>query len=120
MVIPGLQFDNVKEKSLREIWETSSSFRKFRGEDWMHEPCKSCDRRHKDFAGCRASLSPVPAIRPQQIRCVPAPTRSNVDAILTYIQLTVHGYPEEKLQWVYRKESEMMSSTHARSYQKFD
>jgi len=52
-VIPGLRFDNVNEKSLREIWQTSSAFCQFRGEDWMQEPCKSCDRRHLDFGGCR-------------------------------------------------------------------
>jgi len=43
--IPGIQFENVKEKSLREIWENSPAFQKFRGEEWMQDPCKSCDRR---------------------------------------------------------------------------
>ena len=26
---------------------------KFRGEDWMPEPCRTCDRRTEDFGGCR-------------------------------------------------------------------
>jgi len=52
-VLPGLTFENVREKSLEWIWQESSSFRRFRGEDWMPEPCRSCDRRTEDFGGCR-------------------------------------------------------------------
>jgi pyrroloquinoline quinone biosynthesis protein E len=52
-VIPGMQFDNVREHSLDWIWQNSAAFQKFRGEDWMPEPCRSCDRRDKDFGGCR-------------------------------------------------------------------
>src|SRR5205807_1037363 len=29
------------------------AFQKFRGESWMPEPCRSCDRRTEDFGGCR-------------------------------------------------------------------
>jgi PqqA peptide cyclase len=52
-VLPGLSFENVREKSLEWIWQESESFRKFRGEEWMPEPCRSCDRRVEDFGGCR-------------------------------------------------------------------
>jgi PqqA peptide cyclase len=52
-VIPGLQFENVRGQSLEWIWRESASFQKFRGEDWMPEPCRSCDRRTQDFGGCR-------------------------------------------------------------------
>lgn len=52
-VLPGLSFENVREKSLEWIWQESSSFRRFRGEDWMPEPCRSCERRAEDFGGCR-------------------------------------------------------------------
>src|SRR5216683_7449971 len=52
-VIPGLSFENVKDRSLSEIWECSAAFQRFRGEDWMQEPCKTCDRREQDFGGCR-------------------------------------------------------------------
>jgi pyrroloquinoline quinone biosynthesis protein E len=52
-VIPGLTFENVRNQSLRAIWEESAAFRKYRGEEWMVEPCKSCDRRTVDFGGCR-------------------------------------------------------------------
>jgi pyrroloquinoline quinone biosynthesis protein E len=52
-VIPGLRFDNVREHGLDWIWKNSEAFQKFRGEDWMPEPCRSCDRRKEDFGGCR-------------------------------------------------------------------
>ncbi len=52
-ILPGLSFDNVREKTLEWIWQESSSFRRFRGQDWMPEPCRSCDRRSEDFGGCR-------------------------------------------------------------------
>jgi pyrroloquinoline quinone biosynthesis protein E len=52
-VIPGLRFDNVREHRLDWIWKNSEAFQKFRGEDWMPEPCRSCDRRKEDFGGCR-------------------------------------------------------------------
>jgi PqqA peptide cyclase len=52
-VIPGMRFDNVRDRSLGSIWADSEAFRKFRGEDWMQEPCRSCDRRKEDFGGCR-------------------------------------------------------------------
>jgi PqqA peptide cyclase len=49
----GLDFDNVLERSLSEIWFESAAFRRFRGDDWMQEPCRSCDRKQIDFGGCR-------------------------------------------------------------------
>jgi pyrroloquinoline quinone biosynthesis protein E len=52
-VIPGLEFENVREQSLENIWQQSSSFQRFRGEEWMPEPCRSCDQREQDFGGCR-------------------------------------------------------------------
>ena len=52
-VIPGLEFWNVREHSLAEIWRTSPAFNAFRGDDWMQEPCKSCALKEKDFGGCR-------------------------------------------------------------------
>lgn len=52
-VIPSLRFDNVRDHTLDWIWQHSEAFQKFRGEDWMPEPCRSCDRRKEDFGGCR-------------------------------------------------------------------
>jgi pyrroloquinoline quinone biosynthesis protein E len=53
--IPGLEFPNVREHSLGWIWNESAVFWKFRGTDWMQEPCRSCPlgRQEEDFGGCR-------------------------------------------------------------------
>ena len=51
--IPGLAFDNVRERSLGAIWRESDSFNRFRGKSWMREPCRSCPRAEEDFGGCR-------------------------------------------------------------------
>ncbi|MGI8306599.1 pyrroloquinoline quinone biosynthesis protein PqqE [Saccharopolyspora hattusasensis] len=44
---------SVREKSLAWIWAESPVFQRFRGTDWMPEPCRSCPRREIDFGGCR-------------------------------------------------------------------
>jgi len=51
--LPGLTFDSVTDRPLGDIWRDSSGFQAFRGESWMLEPCRSCDRRAIDFGGCR-------------------------------------------------------------------
>lgn len=73
--LPGLTFDNVQERSLDDIWHHSETFAAFRGEEWMAEPCKTCERRDKDFGGCRcqafhltgnaAATDPACALSPQ-------------------------------------------------------
>jgi len=102
-IIPGLKFENVKDRSLREIWEISEAFQKFRGEAWMQEPCKTCDRRALDFGGCRCQallLAGDPAATDPV--CTLAPTRERVDAILA----ALHKTPEPKTlttpAWLYR------------------
>src|SRR3954470_1418930 len=53
--IPGLDFPSVREHSLGWIWNESDVFGRFRGTDWMQEPCRSCPlaRKEEDFGGCR-------------------------------------------------------------------
>src|SRR6516162_1684057 len=51
--IPGLEFWNVREHALADIWANSPAFNAFRGSAWMKEPCASCPRRELDFGGCR-------------------------------------------------------------------
>lgn len=77
-VIPDLEFANVREKPLRWIWEESPAFQRFRGEDWMQPPCRTCDRRARDFGGCRcqallitgdaAATDPVCTFSPHRAR----------------------------------------------------
>ena len=51
--IPGLEFWNVRDHSLADIWASSPAFNAFRGTDYLPEPCASCERREIDFGGCR-------------------------------------------------------------------
>ena len=76
--IKGLCFDRVQDRPLAEIWENGAAFNAFRGTDWMKEPCRSCDRRHIDFGGCRcqamalagdpAATDPVCSKSPHRVR----------------------------------------------------
>jgi pyrroloquinoline quinone biosynthesis protein E len=51
--LPGLEPPNVKDNDIEWIWNESPAFMKFRGLDWMQEPCRSCPEKEKDFGGCR-------------------------------------------------------------------
>ena len=51
--LPGLQLPSVREQPIADIWQRSQAFNAYRGQDWMQEPCRSCDERYKDFGGCR-------------------------------------------------------------------
>lgn len=52
-VLPGLHFPSVREHSIEWIWQDSELFNRFRGLDWMQEPCKSCPEKEQDLGGCR-------------------------------------------------------------------
>jgi pyrroloquinoline quinone biosynthesis protein E len=79
--LPELTFENVRDRALAAIWSDSPGFNAFRGEAWMPEPCRSCNRRTIDFGGCRcqayhltgeaAATDPV---------CTLAPTHGLIDA----------------------------------------
>ena len=51
--ITALAFESVRDRPLTEIWRSGPAFRAFRGETWMPSPCKTCEKRHVDFGGCR-------------------------------------------------------------------
>ncbi len=51
--LAGFEFPSVRSQSLADIWRDSPAFQRFRGTDWMAEPCRSCDRREIDWGGCR-------------------------------------------------------------------
>ena len=53
--IPGLEFENVRDHPLEWIWCESDAFKRFRGTDWMREPCRTCPlgRQEVDCGGCR-------------------------------------------------------------------
>lgn len=99
-VIPGMEFANARETPLRWIWEESPAFNRFRGEGWMPEPCRSCDRRGRDFGGCRcqAFLLAGDAAATDPV-CTLAPTHSIVEDALRGISAAVQAPANE---WVYR------------------
>ena len=78
--LPGLQLPNVREQQIADIWQRSQAFNAYRGQDWMQEPCRSCDERYKDFGGCRcqafmvtgdaAATDPVCSKSPQHEKIV--------------------------------------------------
>ncbi len=51
--LPEIAFPSVREHSLGAIWRDSPAFTRFRGTNWMPEPCRSCDHREIDWGGCR-------------------------------------------------------------------
>lgn len=51
--LPGLTFDNINERDLASIWADSEALGRFRGEDWMPAPCRTCSARTVDHGGCR-------------------------------------------------------------------
>ncbi len=52
-VLPGLEFPNVRENGLEWAWKESPAFNKYRGMEWMKEPCRSCSEKENDLGGCR-------------------------------------------------------------------
>ena len=55
--IPGLVFENIRNKGLDWIWRESEAFNRFRGTEWLPEPCKSCPEKEADFGGCRCQAA---------------------------------------------------------------
>jgi pyrroloquinoline quinone biosynthesis protein E len=51
--ITHLSFEFAGERPLAAIWRDSPGLQAFRGEGWMREPCRTCERRFDDFGGCR-------------------------------------------------------------------
>ncbi len=51
--LPGLELPSVQDHSIDWIWNDSPDFNKFRGMDWMKEPCRTCPEKEKDLGGCR-------------------------------------------------------------------
>jgi pyrroloquinoline quinone biosynthesis protein E len=85
-MLPGLEFPNVRQASIREIWNDSPAFNAYRGEEWMREPCRTCPERTRDFGGCRcqaylltgeaANADPVCALSPEHARVTAAVARA--------------------------------------------
>jgi PqqA peptide cyclase len=104
-VIPGMTFDNIRDHPLDWIWQQSSAFQKFRGEAWMPDPCRTCDRRGEDFGGCRcqAFLLTGDATATDPV-CSLAPAHPLVEEIVGRVNDEEAAPPTiiPSNQWVYR------------------
>ena len=89
--ITTLSFDNVRDHSVRWIWEESSAFRAYRGDEWMKEPCRSCPRKHVDFGGCRCQAFALTgdATRADPV-CTLTTDRAIIDAMLDGAPPPIH------------------------------
>lgn len=102
--IPDLRFENVRTRDLDWIWQESESFNRYRGTEWMPEPCRSCPQKEIDFGGCRcqAALLGGDAANTDPV-CEFSPNRAHVDAVLRDLNSsngradywTYRGNPEE-------------------------
>src|SRR6266550_4700592 len=97
--IPDLRFENVRAHDLDWIWRESESFNRFRGTEWMPEPCQSCPQREIDFGGCRcqAALLTGNAANTDPV-CELSPNRATIDAVLHELDSLGHHAPK----WTYR------------------
>jgi len=81
--IPGLRFDNVRNRSLPDIWKNSEAFNRFRGTDWMPSPCKGCERAELDWGGCRCqALAITGSAAATDPVCALSPDRDRIKAIM--------------------------------------
>jgi pyrroloquinoline quinone biosynthesis protein E len=97
--IPDLHFENVRRRPLDWIWAESESFNRFRGTEWMPEPCRSCPQKEIDFGGCRcqAALLTGNAANTDPV-CTLSPNRGVVDAVLHNLNSSSDHPPD----WTYR------------------
>src|SRR6476620_11592889 len=97
--ISDLRLENVRASDLDWLWQESESFNRFRGTEWMPEPCQSCPQREIDFGGCRcqAALLTGNAANTDPV-CEFSPNRAMVDAVLHDIN-SPNGRPPD---WIYR------------------
>ncbi|ACB96878.1 pyrroloquinoline quinone biosynthesis protein PqqE [Beijerinckia indica] len=104
--IPGLNFANVRDMSLADIWFHSPAFEAFRGTAWMREPCASCERKEIDFGGCRCQALALTgdASRTDPV-CIASPDHDKVAAVAGFRQEGAAEVP-----YVYRRQKQPVSS----------
>jgi len=94
--ITTLEWQNVRDHALTAIWHESSAFRAFRGEDWLPDPCRSCERRSIDFGGCRCQAFALTGVAgATDPACVHAPRHDLV--VAARARADVAAPPESEL-----------------------
>ena len=89
----------MREHPLEWIWNESDAFTRFRGTDWMQEPCRTCPlgRQEVDFGGCRcqalrltgdaAATDPVCRFSPHHDRVVTTRESAGTDEFVAHAAL---------------------------------
>jgi pyrroloquinoline quinone biosynthesis protein E len=91
--IPGLEFWNVRNHSLADIWAFSPAFNAFRGTDFLPEPCHSCERREIDFGGCRCqAFALIGNARATDPVCHKSPAHARVDELAAAHEEVAYAY----------------------------
>jgi pyrroloquinoline quinone biosynthesis protein E len=98
--IPSLRFERFGERSLAEIWTDSPAFNAFRGTDWMHEPCRSCERREIDWGGCRCQAM---AIAGDASATDPACVKSPIHRRMAILTDAAEAAPEGNESFIFRR-----------------
>lgn len=96
--IPHLSFDNVRDRSLREIWYDSEAFNAYRGTDWLPKLCAECDRKEIDFGGCRCQAM---ALAGDAAATDPVCGKSPMHGVVT--KLLADSLAEKNAEFTYRR-----------------
>ena len=91
--LPGIDFPNVRDTSVEDIWYTSDAFSRYRGDAWMKDPCRTCADKDKDFGGCRCqALAMTGDAANADPVCAKSPRHGDVQAIV------MHAHREQAAQ----------------------
>jgi len=102
-----IDFPNVRDVSVEDIWFGSDAFNVYRGESWMRDPCKTCDHRHEDFGGCRCqayqltgdarNADPVCSLSPDHEKITQAVTMAENQQVDTSVKVAFRNPKNSKL-----------------------
>lgn len=96
----GADAPNVRDRPLDWIWRESPAFTRYRGEDWMREPCRSCELRTVDFGGCRCQAH---ALTGDAARTDPACHRSPDHGVVRALVDAARGPAPDHPGYAYRE-----------------
>ncbi len=87
-MLKGIDFPNVREMSVQDIWYASPGFNRFRGDSWMKDPCRTCPEKEKDLGGCRcqAFMLTGDAANADPV-CDKSPFHQRVEEAVAYAQV---------------------------------
>ena len=101
-----LEFPNVHDFSVEQIWNESHAFNYFRGDSWMNPTCASCDEKEKDFGGCRCQAF---ALTGDMNEADPVCSKSDFHHVVTDKVAESLGTTDAKIWYRNRKNSLLLS-----------